>query len=223
MGNQVFIRQSPGMVEWLERFPELRKLTVSDDSVKFTDKREWGVNPRLFQRFGVDYSRQQLRDFITECLAPNLELASQHGVVLNIRRGDYYSVAEFRAAYGMNIVGYVDAALTRVGRAGSLLVVSDDAPWCRKNLGAALEGVADAVEYAAPGAWQHFNAVSSARCLVGTNSSFSYWGGYITDTLTDDALVIMPKFHKRTINDGAADQLDPRWYIIENIPGGWAP
>lgn len=65
---------------------------------------------------------------------------------------------------------------------------------------------------------------TTAWRLIGTNSTFSYWGGYVGDALRGDdqeRRVVMPWFHQRTLNDGAADQLDPSWTIITDPPGGW--
>ena len=216
-GRDVVLRQSPGMLPWLERLPELRRLTVADSAVRFTDKREWGINPRLFQRFDVDYTREDLKAFIRDCITPHLDGTGEADrLVINVRRGDYYSVPEFRAVYGMNIEGYIESALEKAGPAESVLVVSDDPAWCQEKL-----RVSGNVEYAEPGAWENFNAVATAHRLIGTNSSFSYWGGYVADTTNPGAQIIMPRFHKRSINGGNADQLDPSWHVINTVPGGW--
>lgn len=56
-----------------------------------------------------------------------------------------------------------------------------------------------------------------------TNSTFSYWCAYISNVLHRDnyAEVYAPWFHARTIDGGRAYQLDPRWSVITDIPGGW--
>ncbi|MDT1904142.1 hypothetical protein FPK34_25985, partial [Acinetobacter baumannii] len=56
--------------------------------------------------------------------------------VVNVRRGDYYSVPEHRAKYGMDIRGYLSAALRALGAPADSPVVlgSDDPAWCVENL-----------------------------------------------------------------------------------------
>lgn len=203
---------------WLGRLPELRELTVEADEVAFSDRREWGHTPRLYQRFGVDYTRDQMHGFVRERLAPSLPtpLASNR-TVLNIRRGDYYTA--FREQYAMNLREYVATAITSTSPR-DVLVVSDDPQWCALNLKDLLHNP----EYATHDPWENFIAVATAKTLIGTNSTFSYWGGYIGDALqTEPRNVVMPWFHKRTINGGAADQLDPSWTIVTDVPGGWLP
>lgn len=220
--RSVVIRHSPAMDPWLDRFPMLNELTVRDDDVSFADKREWGVHPRLFQQFGIDFSADDVRDFAEHYLLPDLDAISVQGqVVLNVRRGDYYSNVDFRAAYGMDIEGYVEEALKAVPAASEVLVVSDDQGWCEAHLGDALRSQFARVAFAAADPWGNLQAVASASCLVGTNSSFSYWGGYLSRVRDPAAVIIMPRFHKRTILGGRADQLDPTWSIVESIPGGW--
>ena len=202
---------------WLSRFPALAPLTIERSDATFPDQREWGHTPRLYQRFGVDYTREQLHNFIHTRLADSIPATRGDATVLNVRRGDYYTT--YRAEYGMNLSGYLQAALSHVDPSETLRIVSDDPEWCAAHLKQVHRGP---VAFAAHDPWQNFLEVATASTLVGTNSTFSYWGGYIGDALRGEARrVVMPWFHKRTLNDGAADQLDPRWTIITDPPGGW--
>ncbi len=204
---------------WLDRIPSLKPLTIERANARFHDRREWGHTPRLYQRFGEDYDRESLQDFIRGRILPSITVGqlSTDCVVLNIRRGDYYT--KYRAEYGMNVPGYVSVALALVDAEAPLHIVSDDPSWCRTHLDGLHRGD---LTFAAHDPWENFVSVSTARTLVGTNSTFSYWGGYIGDVIHGQGrAVIMPWFHKRAINGGAADQLDPRWKIVDHPPGGW--
>lgn len=104
----------------------------------------------------------------------------------------------------------------------SIHVVSDGIDWCHARLGW-LADYAPLTFADGETPMQNLVTVATARRLVLTNSTFSYWGAYISNVLHRDnhAHVHAPWFHARTIADGRAYQLDPRWTIIENIPGGW--
>lgn len=211
-GENYKVLASEAMKPWVERFPDVLPLVLDRRQVRFIDKREWGVTPRLYQRFGVDYSRDELHRFVTQRLLTSsyMQNLPDSGVVINVRRGDYYSVGEYRAVYGMNLEGYLRAALRGVDDLSRVTVVSDDPVWCQEHLPmpGAVFAPSDPVE--------HFRLVCGASVLVGTNSTFSYWGGYIGDVVHGSRHhVIMPWFHKRSINGGAADQLDPLWQIVD--------
>lgn len=185
---------------WLETFPELRELVVERSTVSWRSPREWNATPRLYQRFGTDYSITNLDTFVGKYLRPYIPL-HRHRLVVNVRRGDYYTT--YREKYAMDVAGYVREALRRCSGVAPL-IVSDEPEWCRKNL-----SLSDAI-FARVDPVSNFFAVATADCLVGTNSTFSYWGGYVSG-----GRVIVPAFHSRDLPDGRADQLDPRWEAID--------
>ncbi len=69
----------------------------------------------------------------------------------------------------------------------------------------------------------HLAMLSNAPRLILANSTFSYWGGYLSSwRFGSPARVVAPWFHIRTDLGGAAWQLDPRWSVVEDIPSNWA-
>lgn len=215
-GEPTLVLRAPGMEPWLHAFPSLSTLTVSPEEMRFHDRREWDETS-WNQRFGTDFSRESLHAFIGDALAPSLisQDTDTDTVVVNVRRGDYYSSPGLRERYGFDQQGYLRAALQVVGRAERALVVSDDIEWCRANLDGLIRETVVFTDYAQPGPVENFRAVATARTLIGTNSTFSYWGGYIADMLHNDAVIVMPRFHARFDGDTAAYQLDPGWTVIE--------
>jgi hypothetical protein len=209
-GEPTFVLEVSGMAPWLEEFPALAALTIRKDELRFHDRREWRGGAAL-QRFGVDFTREQLHQFVRDTLAPAIPEEEPASVVINVRRGDYYAYDGFRAVYGMDIEGYVRTALDTVLPVADILVVSDDPEWCRTNLDRLLRLDGREVSYAERDPIGNFLAIASARTLIGTNSTFSYWGGYIADALHADARIIMPKFHARIAGGSDAYQLDPAW------------
>lgn len=108
-------------------------------------------------------------------------------------------------------------------------VVSDDVPWCQEHLGPRLGARQVPVTYVTPEdtPGDHLAYLAGARRLILANSSFSYWGAYLSNVRHQDnhALVVSPWFHAR-LADGTpygAIQLDPRWTVVTEIPGGWEP
>jgi hypothetical protein len=202
------------MKPWLTAFPELSALTVRQDSVQFPDRRAWDET-WLYQRFGIDFNATDVAAFVDETLAPHVVPDRTGRLVINVRRGDYYS--DHAAKYAFDQVGYVGAALEQIEPAEHVLVVSDDADWCRANLDAVIRSRAGHVDYARSDPLENFLAVAGAERIIGTNSTFSYWGAYVAGVVHTDAEVVMPRFHARMPHGSRAHQLDPDWTVIEGF------
>lgn len=228
-GRPWVVQVPPEVRPWVGVLPGLVSLSV--DAPRMRDRRVWPPE-RLWQRFGVDFSRGDVDAFVRERLLPAPLLAAAPArpageVVVNVRRGDYYSVAKHRGNYGFDIVSYVSEGLDRCRARGpvtSVHVVSDDPSWCREHLAplAAERGLA--VSFADPGRpHEHFATLCAARTLIGANSTFSYWAGHVISAREGHGgHVVMPGFHGRHVNGGHADQLDPSWDVVADLPHGWA-
>lgn len=222
------------MRPWLEVIPALKALTVARHEVKLIDRRLvfWG------QAYGVDFARGEIEAFINQCLLSSQPLQNAltqarrnlrpGALVVNVRRGDYYSVPEFLRNYGMNCKLYVEIAARDVAAQTNITgirVVSDDPRWCRENLGALRQyGPIDfGSESRTP--LGDFATLVAGENLILANSTFSYWAGYTNSILypKDKSSIWVPRFHARSYNNGHAWQIDPKWNAIENLPGGWGP
>ncbi|MDQ0613766.1 hypothetical protein QF046_001407 [Microbacterium sp. W4I4] len=216
LGQPTFVREAPGMAEWFDTFPELRALTVDDAEIGFHDRRDW-EETTFRQRFGIDYSRETLHEFARDVLAPRIPVGPPGRLVINVRRGDYYSTPLKAASYGFDQVGYVRAALALLDDVVDVLVVSDDDVWCRENLDGPIRERASSVAYAKPDPAANFLAVAGARRIIGMNSTFTYWAAYVADAMNVDAKIIMPSFHARLGGSSTADQLDPAWTALDGF------
>lgn len=230
-GDDVVVLEDPAMAQWFAAFPRLAGLVVAPAEVRLRDVRELG----FFQRFGTDFTASQLAAFVEEALLSGTELGERafaeplgtDTVTLNIRRGDYYSVTTFRGMYSFDIAEYLRVALVRqqevAGAFDRIRIVSDDPAWCRVKL-TFLSELAE-VTYAdhGRGAWGDLLELARSPRLVLTNSTFSYWGAHLSNQVHPETygLTVAPWFHRRDIYDGWAWFLDPRWSIVEDIPGGW--
>jgi glycosyl transferase family 11 len=206
-------------------------LVVRRPEVGLTDRREPGA-PFVF---GEDFTRGQLESFLDDVVLPSslsdptaATLLHPDDVVVVVRRGDYWSVPEFRSRYAFDTDSYLRAALALQEEAGGPIgrvhVVSDGLGWCRAHLGWLADGgrrLTFATADQTPR--DHFATMVGARRLVVTNTTFGYWGGYgATRRHGEGSIVVAPRFHARGIPRGErAVNLDPRWSIVETIAGGW--
>jgi hypothetical protein len=202
------------MAQWRTAFPELNDLTIERAAMRFRDRREWD-DVWLYQRFGVDFTTEQVNAFVRATLAPHVVPDESGALVVNVRRGNYYS--EFAGKYAFDQAGYVAAALERVGPMERVLVISDDPDWCLANLEPVIRSKARDVEYAPTDALANFLAIAGARRIIGTNSTFSYWAAHVASVVHPGAEVIMPRFHARMAHATDAHQLDPRWTVIDGF------
>lgn len=224
------VLEQPEMREWYDVFPGVReRLIVPRAQVRLTDRRTAGS----YSTFG-DNSPGEIDAFARDLLLsapvfadalPAPEASTE--VVLHIRRGSYYTDPSLRRYYGMDVPGYLRVALegsTRQdGQIERLTVLSNDQAWCRDQLGW-LGEFAGTVRHGDPSASaaEDFRDLALARRSVLGNSTFAYWAGYLSNVIHGDnhAQVWAPLFHIRETKWQAV-QLDPRWSIVADIPGGW--
>lgn len=212
----------------LTAFTALAPLFLEPSRLRWTDER---IHPpvHFFQHFGLDFTSDQLAHFVRKYVLTNLDVprpsSGSSGITINVRRGDYYAIPDFRRTYGIDVQAYLQTALNRHleigGTAASLRVVSDDPRWCRDHLGW-LSQYAREVTYAPPkaGPLANFLEVAAAERLILANSTFSYWGAYASNQihLDNHASVVVPHVHAWTTNKGRAWQHDPSWSVVEASP-----
>lgn len=149
-------------------------------------------------------------------------------VVVNVRRGDYVTNETNWHNYGFDVDDYLRVALAGSVEVGGsirrLLVVSDGIDWCEANLSRLAEWCEELVfENSGRPPEIHLTLLGNAPLLVLANSTFSYWGGYLsTWRFGRPEQVVAPWFHIRTDLGGDAWQLDPRWSVVKDIPTAWS-
>ena len=230
-GEDCLVLHRPPMDPWLALIPGARdRLTIDRTSVRLSDRRQFSWDYLYFDR---GFTRDELHRFIAEylvgspLLAADVERSQADIVAVNIRRGDYYSIPSLRGKYGFDIRGYLEVALPKAVATGQrvdgIRVVSDGIEWCKLKLDDLLIRFAPQVEYfSASSPSEHFRAVATARTIVGTNSTFTYWAGFVSNVLYgEESHVVMPDFFNRLRENGRPFALDPSWDIVHEIPGGW--
>ena len=238
-GNQVWALTTGALGPWLPVFPELAPLCIDKGDVRLTDRRvaPWSAAGRqhlsdALHRGAIPLDPEAPFDhFLSTYLAPG---AHRHGLpvygrdhlTINVRRGDYYSDPDNRRNFGFDIVGYlrvaVPAALERDGAVRHISVISDDPQWCEHHLGF-LGSWADAVDYPTVGPVDAFFELVASPRLAMTNSTFSYWAARLGRVLRDEdpGQIWAPRFFDRQ-HEQDHGLIDPRWSVVESIPGGWA-
>ena len=200
---------------WLDVFPAAReRLVVLPHEVRFRDQRvqPWrkGVDPT--ERYDPPHLNSYCQDILLPALA--LETDRSERLVVNVRRGDYYSPGNM-SLWGFDVATFVQAALCAAikdgGSPSSVHVVSDDGIWCADHLGF-LNEVAP-VTFADSDPLSNFRELAQARRVILANSTFSYWAGYVGDIL-GTRQVIAPTFFNR-IEPISVRHLRPHWAAVD--------
>lgn len=220
-GERWLVRHKPKMDPWLQEFPALRDLTVGESDVSWRQKRtvEWG------QQAGRDFRFKDLRDFARELMLASktfgrrMAARPHEAVVVNVRRGDYYTDEKLKAVFGFDIAGYVHAALHRIPaeRRDRVVVVSDDPDWCATNLDFLGRGRSVSFMPTPHDMFEDLAQLAVARDLILANSTFSYWGGYLASARSArerPRTVFAPLHFNRLYSDGESPLLLPEWTAI---------
>lgn len=204
-GASVRLKSAPGMDEWLAEFPRLKELTTHPADIKFTHIRKIGFHQDVKKNFLY----QECKDFICTYLLASeqfshrvqaaQQILSPQSIVVNIRRGDYYSNPVIHHDFGIDTVGYITQAIqqaTKEKPADTIVVTSDDITWCKQNLKFLKNYGKVIFDKENPGPFTDLAFVAASQRIILTNTTFGYWGGYIA-SFTQDARVWVPTIHER--------------------------
>ncbi|MFW0155496.1 alpha-1,2-fucosyltransferase [Rothia sp. P6271] len=231
-GNDVYVVQMPGMDVWLEEFPLLKDFTLDAQKIRFRSLRETGMHQRIREQF----TEEQIQRFIQEVLlssesfqqkiAHAQKYVGEDTLVINVRRGDYYSHPHIHKNFGIDTVAYLHEAtqqMLKVHTPSNILVTSDDTQWCAENLGFLKDIAPTQFEKIGYGMFGDFAALSVSRYLILTNTTFGYWGAYIA-TVRQKAQVWAPNVHEleqslRQIHSQPPFQHQQSWISVAPTDG----
>ncbi len=216
------ILEDDNLVEWLIKFPELRKLVKNKEKVKRLDIKKKDYS--FFQRFGKDFTEEELNDFIDVYIKPEIikfesSEFSSDDLIINLRIGDYYASVH-ESKYGFNQTEYVKFIFNHsenfsLKKYTKIIIISDDQNWCKKHLNFLdkyCEELIISDEY--NDAFKCLIGISLSKNLIISNSTFSYWRAYISNRINNCYNVIAPAFHSRAVQDEISYQLNPKWKIV---------
>lgn len=228
-----FLLETTGMEAWLQEFPALRRYTRPPQALRFRSHRLIGFSQKIEENF----SQEELRTFIKKNLFSESfcrrqekarDLVQENTLVVNIRRGDYYSLDTIHRLFGIDTVAYLHAALDLAldkGKPSNIVVTSDDLDWCSQNLAFLDEVAPTCFEKFGEGMFDDLAVLSVARRLILTNTTFGYWGAYMAN-LNYDAEVYAPNIHQDLRDTSFADRKIPiqhqcNWVQVQP-PAGWS-
>jgi hypothetical protein len=140
------------------------------------------------------------------------EIAACDSVAVHVRRGDYVSVPAAAAFHGLCGLDYYEAAFERIEAAVSrprYFVFSDDLPWARGHLRFRHPAVFVDHNATAPPC-EDLRLMAACRHFVIANSSFSWWGAWLSRQPEADKLVIAPR-RWFLVPDANLDRTPPSW------------
>jgi hypothetical protein len=180
--------------------------------------------PKLFyQQYGTDFGPSDLAAFVQSIMGALPRVAvDRDTVTVNVRRGDYYSSVERINEFGFDVAQYVNLALARAEShrpIAALQIVSDDSAWTSHMLRVIRPDltVSDVVR---GGPLLHFAALANSPRLVLANSTFSYWGAYVSEVLNgaEGVEIYAPDLHSRLVQNGQPWQHAPSWTALPTLP-----
>lgn len=205
-GQPSYVKYIPAMDSWIDEFPKLKEITYMSPKIKFTDSRSIGFHQEINKhqlselKFFIDEYLLTSKKFISK-LDSHKEFISDTTVVVNVRRGDYYSIENIRKEFGIDTISYIKSAVENLRTTldiSNFYLVSDDIEWCKENL-KFLEDIAPIIPKTLESTpFEDFAAVCSSKNLILTNTTFGYWGGYVASTLRQ-ANVLVPRFHELSV------------------------
>lgn len=124
-------------------------------------------------------------------------------LALHVRRGDYVSNARAAAIYrNLSLEYYRQSVLTRLAErtAVEVYLFSNDIPWCRQHL--ALPCPVHFVEHTTSAtAHEDLALMSAAESFVIANSTFSWWGAWLSQRTSCHVIAPRHWFHPGTLDD----------------------
>lgn len=224
------VQKSPHMEPWLKEFPSLNELTTPSRTLSPLDRRD----SSLAHHFGNPLGTAEIRDFVDTFIRSSHTFSSRLNImrnrvtsgdlVLNIRRGDYYSNEQFLPLFGIDNVQHTKEALALLGidpeSRPRAFIVSDDVEWCQRHLGTLLE-LRRPLPPEEKSMFNDLAALAVARTLIIPNSTFSYWGQFIGQALFGEQKTVAPGAHEYNPDTGQLiDSLfNPAWLRTGAFPG----
>lgn len=141
-GGEMSLLRTDALAPWLKVFPALAPLTVSRAEVRFTDQRLMPWSGEAVEQQDAAFDVTDTFDFIDRRLLTSAVFDNRRSprdaLVVNVRRGDYFSNPKHLQEFGFDTESYIAAAVSRSvdegGTPARITIVSDDPGWCRDHL-----------------------------------------------------------------------------------------
>lgn len=198
---------------------------------KFNKWKYFKFNPRVFSKGTNVYLNgdwhnlkyfEDIQDVIRKDFTPKnelsenikklkIEIEGNNSLCLHVRRGDYVGNINHE------IIGkeYYEKGLKKIKnltKIDKIYVFSDDIKWCEDNIKFGLPTMYVGEEYAGDKDVGHIVLMSACHNFIIPNSSFSWWGAWLSTY--NDKIVVAPKqwFVDKNIN--CKDLIPKEWILI---------
>ncbi|MCH2232321.1 MAG: alpha-1,2-fucosyltransferase [Crocinitomicaceae bacterium] len=138
-------------------------------------------------------------------------------IAMHVRRGDYVNKSHVNKIHGLCGIDYYEKGFKYLIDKGTIfngiIVFSDDPKWCKKNL--KFDLATSFVDWnAGNDSWQDMYLMSQCSAFVIANSSFSWWGAYLSQA--KNKVVIAPKiwFADKEKNKQTSDLFPSSWILV---------
>lgn len=138
-------------------------------------------------------------------------IEKENSLCIHVRRGDYVGNKNHE------VVGreYYDGSVLKLRslvRIDKIYVFSDDIKWCEENMKFDLPVMFVGVEYSGIKDEGHLFLMQSCKYFIISNSSFSWWGAWLSNH--KDKVVIVPKQWFPDISINSDDLIPKEWIRI---------
>ena len=163
-----------------------------------------------------EHCQEYIRENVSTILNPSSQydgllsqLEKEPFTAIHIRRGDYVGLTSYHGLTSKQYYLRAKRIISTYQNSQKVVVFSDDIPaakdvvdWGDTYIGK--EDLQDSVET--------LDLMSRARNIVGSNSSFSWWGAYLRDNGSGLRIMPRPWFADPRLND--RDLLCPNWITV---------
>lgn len=163
---------------------------------------------KYFESISVDIRKQFRVPQPADPRIRDLKRLLEEACSLHVRRGDYVSKPKNRGIYAECTLQYYRDAIDRLPSGIPIFVFSDDPDWVRQNLNLGRELLFPEANSAMEDLW----LMTQARHHVIANSTFSWWGAWLSRD--GDGITIAPRqwFCDSAMND--ADLIPEPWIRV---------
>lgn len=146
-----------------------------------------------------------------------LSRSSLNRIAVHMRYGDYLKNPQARAFHGLTKPSFFTKAVRELEEAGEfdqVLLVSDDPKRAIEAFSRDYHGKLDVEPTRSETAFDDFVALSVSRGIVASNSSFSWWAGWIGHKLRS-ANVVAPEPWYASVQVPASHLIPKSWLLLE--------
>jgi len=170
-------------------------------------------SPKYFEGFAEVIKK----DFILKNSLPqNIqtlaeEIVKTNSLCIHIRRGDYVG-SKFHEVINLEYYKKGIEYITQKKAIEKIYIFSDDINWCRKNMQFEISAMFMGDEYAGYHGEGHMFLMSLCKYFIIANSSFSWWGAWLSTY--DNKIVICPRQWFGDASIDTTDLIPENWILI---------